>query len=321
VGAGPTEGGAAQGGAIYAAAGQFYANHLTASKNSALGGEGATYIVPLSPPRKAPDGAGIGGTVLVLSNATFALKNSIVAHSPGGTNAFGMIVDQGNNISSDASCNFAAAGSLNNTDPVLGVFGDYGGPTPTIPLLRGSPAIDTADGSTCPPTDQRGISRPYGSGCDIGAFESAPPYTVAGVIRGNADPRGITISIDNASINAAASGYYKLAGLGPGQFVLTPSAAETRFAPGNRTMVLGPDVLDADFRAYRLNTLAAEGLTNQLIRIVYAGDPGASYVVERSTNLFDWSPSTNTADTNGLLEMIESSAGIGTPQYFRVRKP
>jgi hypothetical protein len=123
------------------------------------------------------------------------------------------------------------------------------------------------------------------------------------------------------STNGDASGRYKLAGLGSGEFVLAPSAPETRFSPGNRTITLGPDMVSVDFRAYRLNSLAAESLTNRLIRIVYAGDPALSYVVERSTNLFDWSPSTNTADSNGLIEIIESSVGIGAPQYFRVRKP
>jgi hypothetical protein len=43
----------------------------------------------------------------------------------------------------------------------------------THALLPGSPAVDaggdSADG--CPPTDARGVSRPRGNGCDIGAYE------------------------------------------------------------------------------------------------------------------------------------------------------
>lgn len=57
-------------------------------------------------------------------------------------------------------------------DPLLGELADWGGTTPTIPLLPGSPAIDAADYRTCPLTDQRGVSRPQGSRCDLGAFES-----------------------------------------------------------------------------------------------------------------------------------------------------
>lgn len=53
-------------------------------------------------------------------------------------------------------------------DPLLGVLGDHGGPTQTIPLLDGSPALDAAAG--CPATDQRGEPRP--GTCDMGAYEA-----------------------------------------------------------------------------------------------------------------------------------------------------
>ncbi len=64
---------------------------------------------------------------------------------------------------------------------VLGSLGNYGGPTQTVPLLAGSPAIDHGDDATCQNTagiapvagkDQRGITRPQGPHCDIGAFEA-----------------------------------------------------------------------------------------------------------------------------------------------------
>ncbi len=43
----------------------------------------------------------------------------------------------------------------------------------TLPLLWNSPAIDAAVGN-CPATDQRGLARPQGNACDIGAFEFQP---------------------------------------------------------------------------------------------------------------------------------------------------
>jgi hypothetical protein len=55
--------------------------------------------------------------------------------------------------------------------PLLGALGDYGGFTQTIPLLPGSSAIDTGNDAVCPSSDQRGVARPQGDGCDIGAFE------------------------------------------------------------------------------------------------------------------------------------------------------
>jgi len=79
------------------------------------------------------------------------------------------------------SCAFSNSGDRNNTNAVLGTLGYYGGPTPTIPLLTGSPAIDAGNPSGCTDghgnllkTDQRGKPRhdPEDTGgCDIGAFE------------------------------------------------------------------------------------------------------------------------------------------------------
>ena len=56
-------------------------------------------------------------------------------------------------------------------DALIGPLAANGGPTPTHALLDGSPALDAADIAACPRTDQRGVRRPQGSGCDSGAFE------------------------------------------------------------------------------------------------------------------------------------------------------
>ena len=52
---------------------------------------------------------------------------------------------------------------------------DNGGPTKTLALRAGSPALDKVPpgGAGCTATDQRGIARPQGPACDIGAFELA----------------------------------------------------------------------------------------------------------------------------------------------------
>jgi len=56
---------------------------------------------------------------------------------------------------------------------ILGPLADNGGPTMTHALVPGSPAIDAIPGADpeCNGTDQRGVARPQGAGCDIGAFE------------------------------------------------------------------------------------------------------------------------------------------------------
>jgi len=56
-----------------------------------------------------------------------------------------------------------------------------GGFTQTQALLPNSPAINKGDNSACPATDQRGIARPQGGTCDIGAFEV--PYLFLPLIR------------------------------------------------------------------------------------------------------------------------------------------
>ena len=65
-------------------------------------------------------------------------------------------------------------------DPVLLALTDNGGPTETMALGTGSPAIDAGDNGTCESTDQRGVTRPQGAHCDIGAFEVEVvyPYTL-----------------------------------------------------------------------------------------------------------------------------------------------
>ncbi len=52
-------------------------------------------------------------------------------------------------------------------DPLMGSLGDHGGPTPTVPPLPGSPALQA--GWDCPATDQRG--EPRSEPCTLGAYE------------------------------------------------------------------------------------------------------------------------------------------------------
>jgi len=75
-------------------------------------------------------------------------------------------VDLGGNLSADGSCELNAADM--GRELKLGELGAYGGPTETVPLLEGSPAINFGVPG-CPETDQRGYGRV--GNCDSGAFE------------------------------------------------------------------------------------------------------------------------------------------------------
>jgi CSLREA domain-containing protein len=119
-------------------------------------------------------GGGIGG------QGQTTLFNTIVANNPRGGNCAGPVTtDGGYNIDDRTTCGFTAATSHANMDPQLDPAGlvPNGGPTSTIALLSGSPAIDiippgTNACGTGITTDQRGVTRPFGAGCDVGAYEA-----------------------------------------------------------------------------------------------------------------------------------------------------
>jgi uncharacterized repeat protein (TIGR01451 family) len=114
---------------------------------------------------------------------TLTIANSLIALQSGGPNCYGPNSDAGYNLDDGTSCGFSAVDhSLSSTDPLLDPAGlkDNGGATQTIALVLGSPAIDAIPSGingcgTTIMTDQRGVSRPQGTACDIGAFEFVPP--------------------------------------------------------------------------------------------------------------------------------------------------
>jgi CSLREA domain-containing protein len=85
------------------------------------------------------------------------------------------ILSLGHNLEDGSSCPADGPGDISATPAALGPLDLNGGPTRTHALLAGSPAIDGGDDSSCPPDDQRGVARPQGAHCDIGAFESTRP--------------------------------------------------------------------------------------------------------------------------------------------------
>jgi hypothetical protein len=108
---------------------------------------------------------------------TVEATNTIVSNGASG-NCTGPIASQGHNLESADECGFNSATDQTGKDPVLGALADNGGPTRTLALLAGSPAIDRGDPAACPSTDQRGVTRPQGPICDTGAFEAVPPVVL-----------------------------------------------------------------------------------------------------------------------------------------------
>ena len=113
------------------------------------------------------------------------LRNTIIqGNTDGGapSDCSSAAISGGGNLEGAATCSLTAATDHRNAKPLLGPLAANGGPTLTHALGMGSPAFNRAVAANCPSRDQRGIARPQGTGCDIGAFELAvaatpPPRT------------------------------------------------------------------------------------------------------------------------------------------------
>jgi predicted outer membrane repeat protein len=123
--------------------------------------------------------SGNGGGVYN-SSGTMEFSNNIIANSTGSDCYFaGTFITNDNNLIEDGSCLAALSG-----DPKLAALADNGGPTKTMALIGGSPAINAGKDSACAAApvsnlDQRGITRPVGTHCDIGAYEGQLPIVTA----------------------------------------------------------------------------------------------------------------------------------------------
>jgi CSLREA domain-containing protein len=115
------------------------------------------------------DPISLGNTIIALNRTAGAAVSNCAG---GGGDS---VISLGHNLDEGNDCNFTAGTDLRNTDPLLGPLQDNGGQLDTRALLLGSPAIDTGDPAACPATDARGVARPSGAGCDIGAFEFFVP--------------------------------------------------------------------------------------------------------------------------------------------------
>ena len=206
-GSGSGRGGDGQGGAIYDYAGVTTVTNSTFNANSAIGGSGGTgttggkgqgggeYV------RSGPTGNTYNSGSTNIINSTFSnnqassggaivseglvtVTNTIFSNDSHSVNcglvSSGLISDGGYNLEYSSgganSCgftNYAQSG-----DPKLGPLQNNGGPTLTMALPAGSAAIDNGNDAVCAVSpinnlDQRGVARPIGAHCDIGAFESS----------------------------------------------------------------------------------------------------------------------------------------------------
>lgn len=143
---------ATAGGGLYNQNGMVTVNNITVASNTANAG------------------GGIGNDAGIVT-----LGNTLLANNSGG-DCIGSLTSSGHNLiqapASTCAIGGDTAGNILSEDALIEELASDGGLTRTHALLQGSPAIDAGNTDTCEATDQRGNPRPYGGGCDIGAFES-----------------------------------------------------------------------------------------------------------------------------------------------------
>ena len=210
--------------------------------------------------------------------AQINLQNTIVSGNPGG-DVFGAN-NKGNN--------------LIGGNALLAALGNYGGPTPTMALLPGSPAINAGNNTLVnnppfpgPPfTDQRGFNRIVGPNVDIGAFESRG-FTMSAM---SGTPQSATIlSAFGSPLAVSVSGVGSEPVDGGVVVFTAPASGATAALTGGATS-------NATISAGRATTNAtANGLTGS-----YTVSAAANGATSTSFSLTNTKAATTTALTSSL---------------------
>ena len=179
------------------------------------------------------------------------VRNTIIASNAGDNpwdiqeNCTDELTNNGNNIQfpqkttslgNDYEC-FAGQTAVN---PQVGTIGDYGGLTPIVPLLAGSPAINA--GNNCPATDQRDFSR--SGACDIGSFE----YDGSWLLTSLAPPWSDLTNVQDVTLTIRGVGF-------------TPTTVVRWEGVDRATTYVSPFVVTAVLPSADLNTLGNYSIT------------------------------------------------------------
>lgn len=126
---------------------------------------------------------GAGGGIYINGSAIIAVNNTIIGDNSddgNGPDCFGTINSASYSlINSLTGCTLTGFSMMQTGPTGLSSLADNGGTTKTMAISSGSNPQNTGNNATCELTDQRGVTRPVGSACDIGAYELTSPVDLA----------------------------------------------------------------------------------------------------------------------------------------------
>jgi hypothetical protein len=161
------------GGGIRNIAGALVVSNSTIASNSGGGifcNEGTLTVTNSTIAGNSTSGQGGG----ILASGAIATLNTIIAGNtaPAGPDVYGHLGSQGHNlIGNPQDMTGWVDTDVLHVNPLLGPLQDNGGPTKTMGLLAGSPALNAGDTGQLGVGDERGVVR--AGGVNIGAYQAS----------------------------------------------------------------------------------------------------------------------------------------------------
>lgn len=154
--------------------------NVTISGNAAVGGGGidtnggsiALTNVTIAGNKAPFNAGGVANRAGTVTAKNTLLSGNYNPDTQGPWNCAKALAGASFSLSSDFTCSLGAG--RDGLSLPLRLLANSGGFTLAHLLQKGSPALDTATGLGCPATDQRGVARPQGTACDVGAVEMRP---------------------------------------------------------------------------------------------------------------------------------------------------
>jgi CSLREA domain-containing protein len=225
------------------------------------------------------DGGGVAATALTTKNSIIG-GNTDSSPPPGvvSPDCQGVLTSQGYNLISN---NTGCSGTVGSGDkvgsaaspiaPGLGPLADNGGSSFTHALVAsspahnaGSPAPPGGSGDACAATDQRGVPRPQGGRCEMGAFEAAECFNAVANRVGTAG-NDVLRGTSGPDVFLGFGGNDRIKGLGGNDQACGGKGKDTLVGGRGKDRLAGGDGSDRVFGGDGVDSLRGGGGADSLI--------------------------------------------------------